>query len=212
MSSYLDLRSQIAEQLAEHQILVKDISSESAQVAQFKTASGSQAELRQALQADAATVAAQAGISPVTGPGLQIVIRDNPKLPFVAEYAGQFGKESDQIVSQIVNDLFANGATAISINGQRLVTTSSIRLVQGLGQYLGTLQVNTYPIAIPYVITAQGDINHMMAVLTVNNVKTSLNLMQEDCLIHAKPGPHGVRVPGYTGPLPGTWAKEVGHS
>lgn len=71
------------------------------------------------------------------------------------------------------------------------------------------LQVDTNPIPSPYVITAMGDIDRMQAILTVNNVKDDLNIMQEDCVTTAHPGPNGVTVPAYTGPLPGHWAKEV---
>ncbi|MCL6548791.1 MAG: DUF881 domain-containing protein [Alicyclobacillus sp.] len=210
LESYLDLRSQLAEQSAEHKTLLSDIERQSAALAQFKAAQGSASQLRRALERDAASVAAEAGLTPVSGPGLTIEIRDDPKLPFYAEYAGQFQQESDQILSQIVNDLFANGATAISINGQRLVTTSSIRLVPGLNG-ISTLQVNTDPVTPPYVISAVGDISHMQAVLTVDDVVPLLKLMQEDCIIRAHPGPRGVTVPAYRGSLPGQWAKEVGN-
>ncbi|GGI97267.1 hypothetical protein GCM10010885_03550 [Alicyclobacillus cellulosilyticus] len=208
ISSYIDLRTQVEEQLAEHRTLLQDIAKLNAQLAQFKASEGNQQAMRAALMRDAATVAAEAGLTPVTGPGIVIRIQDDPKLPFDPQFAGQFSKVADQEISQIVNDLFSNGAKAISINDQRLVTTSSIRLVTGLGGGT-TLQVNGYPVAMPYVIKAVGDIEQMRAVLTVDNVVPLLNLMQEDCLITSHPGAHGVTVPGYNGPLPGTWAKEV---
>lgn len=210
LSSYIDLRTQLLEQMQEHQVLVSEITKQNKQLEQFKASHGNTVELQQALENDAQTVAAEAGMTPLSGAGITITIQDNPNLPFVADYAGKFQQYSDQEVSQIVNDLFANGATAISINGQRLVTTSSIRLVTGLSGF-STLQVNTYPIAMPIVITAVGNISLMQSVLNVNQVKTVLNLMQEDCLVVPHPGNNGVTVPGYTGPLPGTWAKEVSH-
>lgn len=208
LSSYIDLRTQLLEQMQEHQVLVSEITKQDKQLSQFEASHGNTEELQQALQNDANTVAAEAGMTPFSGPGITITIQDDPNLPFVADYAGKFQQYSDQEVSQIVNDLFANGATAISINGQRLVTTSSIRLVTGLGG-LSTLQVNTYPIAMPIVISAVGNISLMQSVLNVNQVKTVLNLMQEDFLVVAHPGANGVTVPGYIGPMPGTWAKEV---
>lgn len=210
LSSYIDLRTQLLEQMQEQKSLATQISKQDAQLTQFQASHGNSVELQKALENDAKTVAAEAGMTPLSGPGITVTIQDNPNLPFVADYAGKFQQYSDQEVSQIVNDLFANGAKAISINGQRLVTTSSIRLVTGLGG-LSTLQVNTYPISMPIVISAVGNISLMQAVLNVDQVKTLLNLMQEDCLVAAHPGPNGVTVPGYDGPLPGTWAKEVSH-
>lgn len=206
-SSYIDLRTQIAEAAQEQSILAHDISKAKAQLAEFEAASGSQSSLRQVLQADAANVAQEAGTVPTSGPGIVITIQDDPSL-YYPQFAGTFQKESDQWVSLVVNYLFGNGATAISINGQRLVTTSSIRLVSGIDG-LGGLHVNMHPITMPYVITAVGNINNMEAALTVYQVKMYLNLMGEDFIIKAYPGKNGVTVPGYSGPLPGTWAKEV---
>jgi uncharacterized protein YlxW (UPF0749 family) len=205
-TSYLDLRTQIAEQLQEHQILERDISKETAQLAEFQAAAGSQTNMRAVLEKDEEAVAEEAGLSPISGPGLTITIQDDPNLPYDPQFSGTFVKESDQWISLIVNNLFANGATAISINGQRLVTTSSIRLVSVNG--LGGLQVNTHPIVMPYVITAIGSIQNMTAALTVAKIVEQLNLMSEDCIIKPYPGTNGVSVPGYTGPLPGVWAKE----
>ncbi|OFW77854.1 MAG: hypothetical protein A2201_06725 [Alicyclobacillus sp. RIFOXYA1_FULL_53_8] len=211
LSSYLDLRTQLLEQMQQQQVLDKEIAKENAQLDQFKASNGNTEDLKKALENDAQTVSAEAGMMPLAGPGISISIQDNPNLPFVADYAGKFQQYSDQEISQIVNDLFANGAKAISINGQRLVTTSSIRLVSGLGGF-STLQINTYPVSMPYVISAVGNVDLMQAVINVKQVVTLLNLMQEDCLITVHPEANGITVPGYHGPLPGTWAKEVNHS
>lgn len=207
-TSYIDLRTQVAEQLQEHLILERAISKEAAQLAEFKAAQGSQTDLQQVLQHDAQTIADEAGTTTMHGGGITITIRENPALPFDPQFAGTFSKESDQWISLIVNDLFANGATAIGINGQRLVTTSSIRLVSGLNG-LGGVQVNTHPIATPYVITAIGSIQNMTAALTVSKVVDQLKVMSEDCIVRAYAPPQSVTVPGYSGPLPGAWAKEV---
>lgn len=208
MASYLDLTSQIDEASTEDKILAANLARQKAQLAQYEAAAGSRALLKRAFQKDEQSVAREAGMTPLSGPGIMITIKDDPKLPFIAQYAGQFANESDQLISQIVNDLFANGATAISINGQRLVTTSSIRLVSGLGPS-ATLQINRNPVVAPYVIRAIGSISRMRAVLTVDDVAIVLRLMQEDCIIRAHPARHGVHVPAYSGPLPGQFAKEV---
>jgi uncharacterized protein YlxW (UPF0749 family) len=203
MSSYLDVRTQIQEQLQEHQILTADISKESAQLVQYQAASGKEGELLKVLQQDAKTVAAEAGMTPQSGAGITITIQFDPSLPYVEKTAGLFDQLADQEIGLIVNLLFANGAKAISINGERLVTTSSIRLV------VSTLQVNTVPVTMPYVIRAVGDVDKMQAVLSLNDVKPQLELMQELCTIVPSTDPSGVTVPAYDGLLPGTYAKEV---
>lgn len=208
-TNYIDLRTQIAEEAQEHATLVKDISGAKAQLTEYQAASGSSESLKQALANDAATVSQEAGTSPTSGPGLVITIKDNPLLPTTAQYADTFATESDQFISLVVNYLFGNGAQAISINGQRLVTTSSIRLVQGaIG--VGGLHVNTHIIAEPYVITAIGDSVNMEAALTVNQLQATFNVIGEDFIVKSYSGAHALTVPGYEGYLPGTWAKEVG--
>ncbi|GMA49160.1 hypothetical protein GCM10025857_05170 [Alicyclobacillus contaminans] len=209
LSSYLDLRDQVQEQMAENQALEQEIAKQNALLLQYQSASGQTNEMLHTLQQDAKAVEEAAGTTSVSGPGITIKIQFDPTLPYDPKYSGLFEQTADQELGQIVNWLFANGAQAISINGQRLVTTSSIRLVGGLDPTTNILQINTNPVTSPYVITAMGDINRMQAILTVNNVQTDLNLMQEDCIIQAHPGAHGVTVPGYTGQLPGHWAKEV---
>lgn len=208
LSSYIDLRTQIEEQNQEHQTLLRQIAKAEAQVSEYRAAAGHGTSMMNALQQDAQSVAKEAGLTEVSGPGITIQIYYDPTLPFDEKTAGLFDQISDQEIGLIVNDLFANGATAISINGQRLVTTSSIRLVSGLSGN-STLQVNTVPITQPYVITAAGDIQRMQAILTLNNTVPELNIMQEQCIITPHTGAKGVIVPGYRGPLPGNFAKEV---
>ena len=49
----------------------------------------------------------------------------------------------------------------------------------------------------------------MKAVLTLDNVCPALHLMQEDCILKTYNKPDSLKLPAYTGSLPGTWAKEV---
>jgi uncharacterized protein YlxW (UPF0749 family) len=208
MSSYVDLRTQIQEQLQEHQILTANVSKDNAQLVQYQAASGHREDLLKVLQQDAKSVEAEAGITPVSGPGITLTIQYDPSLPYDAKTAGLFDQLADQEIGLIVNLLFANGARAISINGERLVTTSSILLV-AKSDTLSTLQVNTVPVTMPYVIRAVGDVDKMQTVLSANDVVSELELMQERGTLVSNRDPNGVTVPGYGGPLPGTYAKEV---
>jgi uncharacterized protein YlxW (UPF0749 family) len=209
LTSYLDLRTQIQEQLQENQVLEEEIAKQNALLLKYKSSAGETSKLLDALKQDAKSVEAAAGLTSVTGPGITIKIQYDPSLPHDGDTGDVFDLIADQEIGLIVNYLFANGAKAISINGQRLVTTSSIRVVQGLDESSAVLQVNTVPVTMPYVITAVGDIDKMKAVLTLYNVVEGLRTMQQDCIIKEYPGPNGVTVPAYDGPLPGHWAKEV---
>lgn len=208
LASYLDLRSEIDEQQEENRLLTEQIAKAKAQIAQYQAAQTNQADLEAALRHDEQQTAAAAGLTPVTGPGIEIKIQDDPLLTPVGSAAQDFQERADVWISEVVNDLFANGATAISINDQRLVTTSSIRWIQGLNS-LPELQVNTVPVAQPYIIRAVGDVDHMLAELTLKDWQANFNIMQEDFIVTAHRSANGVTVPAYQGPLPGKWAKEA---
>lgn len=95
-----------------------------------------------------------AGLTEVEGPGIVLTIRDSQK----AEPAGipdgpQVGEAivHDKDVLQTVNELFASGSEAVSVNNLRVSSTSSFRCVGT------TILVNDHKIASPVVIRAIGD-------------------------------------------------------
>jgi len=91
-------------------------------------------------------VKSQAGYSDINGTGI-----------IVEMYDSEVGFSSidivhDRDVRDVVNELFAAGARGVSVGGQRLITTSSIRCAGPI------ILVNQKPIAVdPIVIKAVGD-------------------------------------------------------
>ncbi len=90
-----------------------------------------------------------AGSVPVEGPGLVVTMQDNPNAANSNNITNYIVHEQD--IRRVVNELFAAGAEGISINGQRLVSSSAIRCVGP------TVIVNGVKSAAPFVITAIGD-------------------------------------------------------
>ena len=98
-----------------------------------------------------------AGETPVTGPGLRITLADAPSTsagsgadPRQGTTADQ-GRVLDRDLQTVVNGLWAAGAEAISVNGQRLTARSAIRYA---GQ---AILVDFRPLVPPYVVQAVGD-------------------------------------------------------
>jgi uncharacterized protein YlxW (UPF0749 family) len=106
-----------------------------------------------------------AGLTPVEGEGVIVVLSDSTKGPELAkqlaggqdqgqEYQNQLSNflVHDQDIVGVVNELKQAGAEAISVNGQRIVATSSIRCVGPI------CYINHKPTggAAPYTITAIG--------------------------------------------------------
>jgi uncharacterized protein YlxW (UPF0749 family) len=90
-----------------------------------------------------------AGAVDVEGTGVEVVV-DNPSKDL--NYGNELSiiNEYDYIL-RVVNELHAGGAEAVSINGQRLLSTSEIRTA---GNYM---KVNKVPLTAPIVINAIGD-------------------------------------------------------
>ncbi|MGN6332645.1 MAG: DUF881 domain-containing protein [Motilibacteraceae bacterium] len=98
------------------------------------------------------------GAVPVTGPGLVVTV-DDAKSAGAVDSTGQPrldtgddpGRVRDRDLQKVVNGLWAAGAEAIAINGQRLTATTAIR---NAGQ---AILVAYRPLQPPYVISAIGD-------------------------------------------------------
>jgi uncharacterized protein YlxW (UPF0749 family) len=97
-----------------------------------------------------------AGVVPVTGPGLLVTLAnaapkaDQDPVGGAAE-ADPRGRVRDGDLQQVVNALWAAGAEAISINGQRLGPTTAIRFA---GE---AVLVDFRPVTNPYEISAIGN-------------------------------------------------------
>ncbi len=92
-----------------------------------------------------------AGSVAVKGPGVLVTLHDSPKLsPTASTSDMQNYIVHDYDLRAVVNELFSSGAEAISINGHRLVASSSIRCVGAV------ILVNSVQAAPPYLIKAVG--------------------------------------------------------
>ncbi|MDP1795351.1 MAG: DUF881 domain-containing protein [Acidimicrobiales bacterium] len=98
---------------------------------------------------DAAALAAQAGASMVEGPGLRVRVSDAETIPADVQEASAY-RISDVDLQLLVNALWSAGAEAISLNGNRIVATTSIRAA---GE---TIVVNFRPLTPPYRLEAVG--------------------------------------------------------
>lgn len=111
------------------------------------TAEGTLRELREResrLTTRVSRLAARNGYLAVRGPGLRVVVNDTPG-------GGPNSQVRDEDLVLLVDGLWAAGAEAISINGQRLTVLTSI---QNSGS---AIHVNVRPLNPPYVVEAIGN-------------------------------------------------------
>jgi uncharacterized protein YlxW (UPF0749 family) len=87
------------------------------------------------------------GLKALEGPGVTVAMKDAPtrpagSTPVVVTY---------QDIAAVTNELWAAGAEAVAVNGQRVTAMT------GFGQVGGTVVVNLQRLQGPFVITALGD-------------------------------------------------------
>ncbi|TDD62460.1 DUF881 domain-containing protein [Actinomadura darangshiensis] len=99
--------------------------------------------------------AAAAAAAPATGGGLVVTLADAPREDPAGhpapDRAPGGGRVYDQDLQVLVNGLWAAGADAIGVNGQRLTATTAIRTA---GE---AILVDYRPLSGPYEVTALGD-------------------------------------------------------
>ena len=139
----LDARAEIEELEARQETLDGEIAD-----AQAVVLDGADANDAEHLQAEEGLSAA----SSLEGTGVVLSLQDSvplPASPGVAE--GTVNRVTDGDLQIAVNALWAAGAEAISINGQRLSATSAIRTAGS------AVLVDFRPLSPPYEVTALGD-------------------------------------------------------
>ena len=155
-STTTDLRTLVADRADE----VEDLRAELRELQDEKAELDE--EIQDAEVEEARTQVAQlerpAGMLPVSGPGLVVTLDDAPP-----ERLDDPGVDVNllvvhqQDIQAFVNALWAAGANAISLQGQRLISTTGIKCVGN------TVVLEGVPYSPPYRIEAVGDIEAMRA-------------------------------------------------
>ena len=105
-----------------------------------------------------------AGLDPVHGPSLTVTLEDAPQSD-VDRAVKDGGTTADQLVvhqqdiQAVVNALWSGGAEAMTLQKQRVVSSTGIKCVGN------TVVLHGVPYAPPYVITAVGDVERMQGAL-----------------------------------------------
>jgi uncharacterized protein YlxW (UPF0749 family) len=133
----------------EQELLLAQLAAVEAELAEIQQESeGSETALAEVNDALAATRLA-GGLTEVSGPGLVIEIADSRRVLQVGENPANYIVLADDL-RDLVAALWSSGAEAISINGERLVATTSI---YGVGS---SVLVNTAFLSPPFRIEAIG--------------------------------------------------------
>ncbi len=112
-------------------------------------------------EAEAERFAGPAGTQAVHGPGVTVTLNDAPEeaLALVADDEVNNLVVHEQDIQAVVNALWAGGAEAMTIQGQRVVSTTGIKCVGN------AVVLHDVPYAPPYVISAIGPTDSMLVSL-----------------------------------------------
>jgi len=159
-----------------------------------------------AAQSSADALAPAVGLTPFRGPGLQVSLDDAPTtvdgtLPIGARANDVVVHQAD--VQAVVNALWAGGADAVTLMGERIIATSAVRCVGN------TLLLHGRTYSPPFVVAAIGAEDRMRTALDASpNVELFRDAATAFGLGYDVSDLDTVDVPAYEGPLGVTVALE----
>jgi uncharacterized protein YlxW (UPF0749 family) len=145
-----------------------------------------------------------AGLSPVQGNGMRIELTDTPRSIDYPEVDPNLLVVHQQDIQAFVNALWAGGAEAVALQGQRLVTTSGIKCVGN------TVVIDGVPYSPPYVIEAVGEPIRLRAALNRSaEVETYRAYAERYRLGLAEDEIGDLHIEAYDGPIAFRYAKPL---
>jgi uncharacterized protein YlxW (UPF0749 family) len=147
---YTDLASVVESENTQYESLAARVRQVSADVERLTGLVGDSGTRK--LQEQVEDLKGPAGLSPVAGPGLTVVLSDAPaEVINSSDQPIRYLIVHQQDIQAVVNAMWAGGAEAVTIQGQRVVSTTGIKC-EGNAVMLGG---GVYPQ--PYTISAIGD-------------------------------------------------------
>lgn len=142
------------------------------------------------------------GLTTVEGKGIELTVKDDPTV--TTETIGAYDDISQHIVHdgdlrRIVNELKNAGAEAISINGQRIVTTTAITCIGNV------IKINDEKVSSPFIIKAIGFPESMESAL--NRAGGFLDYLNDYGIITSIKKLDNVEIPKYAGVITSKYMK-----
>jgi len=143
---------------AEQRVQVADAQAAELQAQIDAAADGDISPQVESARAGVAALEPAAGLIPVVGPGLSVSMQDAPR-----DADGNYpdGVDPDDLVvhqqdvQSVVNAMWAGGAEAMTLQGQRVISTTAVRCVGN------TLLLHGIVYSPPYVVSAIGDVGQL---------------------------------------------------
>ena len=195
-----ELSSQLKHITDERDMLKREVMELRAGIAEYEESASEISGLTDAMKKELEKVRMTSGLLAGTGPGIIVTLDDSnvPKQP--SEDPNLFLIHDEDLL-KVINELFAAGAEAVSVNDQRIITNSEIRCVGP------TIIINSVRLAPPFVIQAVGDADILESSLKMRGgVIETLQVfgIQVNIKKHDK-----IEMPSYGGPIQFKYLKPI---
>jgi uncharacterized protein YlxW (UPF0749 family) len=148
------------------------------------------------LQAKSQALEPMAGLRALRGPGVRVTLDDAPRTVDAQGVDADALVVHQQDIQAVVNALWAGGAQGVSVQGQRLISTSAIRCVGN------SVVLQGVPYPPPYTIEAVGDVPRLMEALAHSRAITIyLQYVQRYGLGYDLEQIKSLTLPGYAGSI-----------
>lgn len=161
-----------------------------------------------ALKQRAQQLGEQAGVTPMSGPGLKATLSDAPPRDPVVASPSNIDPEAliihEEDIQAVVNALWRGGAKGVSIMGLRIIESSAVKCVGNV------LLLQGQVFSPPYEIYAVGDPEALQSALDadpgVSRIKSAVELYRIGFVVQKE---SLIELPGYVGPLAQRFAKPL---
>lgn len=187
-----DLQNQLTAEKEKNTDITNQLLESQRSLEAYRTEAADKGELNAVMKEELDKARLLSGITEVEGQGVVITVTDSTK-PASEIQQGTFEQYivHDSDIRMILTELAAAGAEAMSINGQRIISTTAVRCVGN------TIMVNDVKIAPPFEINAIGDSNTLEAgMLIKGGVSDYLKSWNVNMVVKKS---SKVTVPRYTG-------------
>lgn len=142
---------------------LNELSEKEKKIEEYQTAGAKDGKLADVLKKDIEQAKMLAGLTAVQGQGVVVTLNDSNLESQGEQIDENYFVIHDQDILSIINELRASGAEAISLNDQRIVSTSEIRCA---GPAVSINNTRTFA---PFIIRAIGNPDDMESALKMRN-------------------------------------------
>jgi uncharacterized protein YlxW (UPF0749 family) len=136
------------------------------------------------------------GLTPVVGPGVKVTLDDAPSSVAANGIEPDLLVVHQQDIQAVVNALWSGGAEAMTIQDQRVISTTAVKCVGN------TVVLHGIPYSPPYVIRAVGDQARMReALAAAEPIQIYQQYVEAYGLVFQEKSEANVRIPAHEGSL-----------